>query len=251
MPHVPPCTHSCGGSTVAFSRRCRGWTGHWARRRRRRRVSSVEEITPHTSTFPSQPRLRVLQVALLDRLLEVTPPALSRFFYANSGSEAVDNAVKIARGHTGRTNIICFDVRAPVAYLSTSLSTLASLPMTPSVNPIELRNSCSALHVHGCHASFRALRGFAKTCHEHVHGCHVQGGFHGRTYGAMALTTSKTIYRQGFAPLMPQVHRLHLFRFLLSRLLHRPSAPCACSCALFTPGIDRACAGLGVVAYSF
>ena len=32
-----------------------------------------------------------------------------------------------------------------------------------------------------------------------------QGGFHGRTYGAMALTTSKTVYRQGFAPLMPQV----------------------------------------------
>ena len=33
----------------------------------------------------------------------------------------------------------------------------------------------------------------------------LQGGFHGRTYGAMALTTSKTVYRQGFAPLMPQV----------------------------------------------
>lgn len=35
----------------------------------------------------------------------------------------------------------------------------------------------------------------------------MQGGFHGRTYGAMALTTSKTIYRQGFAPLMPQVRQ--------------------------------------------
>lgn len=33
----------------------------------------------------------------------------------------------------------------------------------------------------------------------------MQGGFHGRTFGAMALTTSKTVYRQGFAPLMPQV----------------------------------------------
>lgn len=30
-----------------------------------------------------------------------------------------------------------------------------------------------------------------------------QGGFHGRTMAAMALTTSKTIYREGFAPLMP------------------------------------------------
>ena len=33
----------------------------------------------------------------------------------------------------------------------------------------------------------------------------VQNSFHGRTFGAMALTTSKTYYRQGFAPLMPQV----------------------------------------------
>jgi len=81
------------------------------------------------------------QVELLDRMLDVVPGDLTRFFFANSGSEAVENAIKIARGHTGKTNIICFD-----------------------------------------------------------------GGFHGRTMGAMALTTSKTIYRQGFAPLMPSVH---------------------------------------------
>lgn len=78
------------------------------------------------------------QVGLLDRLLTVTPGDLTRFFFANSGSEAVDNAVKIARAHTGKTNIISFD-----------------------------------------------------------------GAFHGRTFGAMALTTSKASYRQGFAPLMP------------------------------------------------
>lgn len=34
----------------------------------------------------------------------------------------------------------------------------------------------------------------------------VQGGFHGRTYGAMALTTSKTVYRQTFGPLIPGVN---------------------------------------------
>ena len=33
----------------------------------------------------------------------------------------------------------------------------------------------------------------------------LQNSFHGRTYGSMAVTTSKTYYRQGFAPLMPQV----------------------------------------------
>ncbi len=33
----------------------------------------------------------------------------------------------------------------------------------------------------------------------------LQNGFHGRTYGAMALTTSKTYYRANFGPLMPGV----------------------------------------------
>lgn len=32
----------------------------------------------------------------------------------------------------------------------------------------------------------------------------MQGAFHGRTMGAMALTSSKTFYKTGFAPLMPQ-----------------------------------------------
>jgi 4-aminobutyrate aminotransferase len=32
-----------------------------------------------------------------------------------------------------------------------------------------------------------------------------EGGYHGRTIGAMALTTSKTVYRVGFGPLMPGV----------------------------------------------
>ena len=51
-----------------------------------------------------------MQVGLLDRLLKIVPPSLSRFFFANSGSEAVDNAIKVARAHTKRQNIICFEV---------------------------------------------------------------------------------------------------------------------------------------------
>ena len=53
-------------------------------------------------------------MGLLDRLLQIAPSSLSRFFFANSGSEAVDQAIKIARGHTGRQNIICFEVGAGV-----------------------------------------------------------------------------------------------------------------------------------------
>jgi hypothetical protein len=52
-----------------------------------------------------------VQAALLDRLLKICPSQLTRFFFANSGSEAVDNAIKVARAHTGKQNIICFEVR--------------------------------------------------------------------------------------------------------------------------------------------
>ncbi|PNW79407.1 hypothetical protein CHLRE_09g413750v5 [Chlamydomonas reinhardtii] len=80
-------------------------------------------------------------VDLFDRLSGVLPSSLDQYFLANSGAEAVDNAVKIAKAATGRPNVIAFE-----------------------------------------------------------------GGFHGRTLGAMALTSSKTIYRQGFGPTMAGVH---------------------------------------------
>lgn len=46
--------------------------------------------------------------ALAERLNEVTPNSINRFFFANSGAEAVEGAVKLARHATGRTNIIVF-----------------------------------------------------------------------------------------------------------------------------------------------
>lgn len=73
---------------------------------------------------------------LADALLEVMPPGLDTFFFSNSGAEAVEGAVKLARHATGRSNVIVF-----------------------------------------------------------------QGSFHGRTNQTMAMTTSKTIYRQHYQPL--------------------------------------------------
>ena len=78
---------------------------------------------------------------LIDELRKIVPPGMDSFFFANSGAEAVENAVKIAKVVTGRQNVIVFS-----------------------------------------------------------------GSFHGRTHAAMALTTSKTIYRAGFAPLMAGVY---------------------------------------------
>jgi 4-aminobutyrate aminotransferase len=77
---------------------------------------------------------------LVEELSSVVPRGLDGFFFSNSGAEAVEASIKLARQATGRTNIIVF-----------------------------------------------------------------QGSFHGRTVGTMSLTTSKTIYRAGYQPLMPGV----------------------------------------------
>ncbi|KAJ7204746.1 pyridoxal phosphate-dependent transferase [Mycena pura] len=83
-----------------------------------------------------EPYLRLIQ-----KLLPIMPdPSLDSFFFWNSGSEAVEATLKLARTVTGRQNFIC-----------------------------------------------------------------MQGAYHGRTFGAMAVTRSKTIYSKGVAPLMPGV----------------------------------------------
>ncbi len=50
-------------------------------------------------------------MGLLDRLGRIVPKGLDTHIFANSGSEVVENAIKMARAHTKKTNIICFDVR--------------------------------------------------------------------------------------------------------------------------------------------
>jgi len=81
------------------------------------------------------------QLDLVEKMLPIVPKGLDTFFFANSGAEAIEAAVKVARHYTKKQNIIVF-----------------------------------------------------------------QGGFHGRTIGTLALTTSKTIYGANFGPLMPGVH---------------------------------------------
>jgi 4-aminobutyrate aminotransferase len=85
----------------------------------------------------------VIHTPLLELIAELAstfPSRLDGFFFSNSGAEAVEGAVKLARMATGRPNIVVF-----------------------------------------------------------------QGSFHGRTVATMSLTTSKTIYRSGYQPLMAGV----------------------------------------------
>ena len=77
--------------------------------------SCIEASTVHTLCAAGplpviQEEAHPLQVALLDKLREICPEQLTRFFFCNSGSEAVENAIKIARGHTKKQNIIAFEV---------------------------------------------------------------------------------------------------------------------------------------------
>lgn len=81
------------------------------------------------------------EVELAKRLKKITPRSIDMFFFSNSGAEAVEGAIKLARFATGRQGIIAF-----------------------------------------------------------------MGGFHGRTYGALSLTTSAVKYRKKYHPLLPSVY---------------------------------------------
>lgn len=45
---------------------------------------------------------------LVERMGEVLPPGLDRLFFANSGSEAIEAALRLARQATGRPNVVVF-----------------------------------------------------------------------------------------------------------------------------------------------
>ena len=47
-------------------------------------------------------------LALAEALNEITPPEIDTFFFSNSGAEAVEGAVKLARHATGKRNIVVF-----------------------------------------------------------------------------------------------------------------------------------------------
>ncbi|MFN8381617.1 MAG: aminotransferase class III-fold pyridoxal phosphate-dependent enzyme [Anaerolineales bacterium] len=46
---------------------------------------------------------------LIEELRQIVPPSIDSFYFANSGAEALENAVKIAKAATGRQNIIVFN----------------------------------------------------------------------------------------------------------------------------------------------
>jgi 4-aminobutyrate aminotransferase len=47
-------------------------------------------------------------LSLIEELRQIVPPEMDGFFFSNSGAEAIEGAVKLARAATGRQNIIVF-----------------------------------------------------------------------------------------------------------------------------------------------
>ena len=71
----------------------------------------VEAAQRQVATLIHGQYTTVMHRPLLDlvaRMSEVLPPHLDRMFFANSGSEAVEAAVRLARQATGRPNVIAF-----------------------------------------------------------------------------------------------------------------------------------------------
>jgi 4-aminobutyrate aminotransferase len=82
-------------------------------------------------------------IELAERIAAIAPGNLDKIFFANSGAEAVEGAIKLARYVTGKPALIAF-----------------------------------------------------------------QGAFHGRTYGALSLTASKSYYRERYEPFLPGVYHV-------------------------------------------
>ncbi|MEE8637933.1 MAG: aminotransferase class III-fold pyridoxal phosphate-dependent enzyme, partial [Candidatus Margulisiibacteriota bacterium] len=80
-------------------------------------------------------------IALAEKLSKIVPIKNAQFFFCQSGSEAVEAAIKLAKYATKKPGLVA-----------------------------------------------------------------IRGAFHGRTFGALSLTTSKMKYREGYEPLLPKVY---------------------------------------------
>ena len=104
-------------------------------------VAAITEQASKLSHICAGVALYEPNVALAEELVKITPSGLDTVFFGNSGAEAIEGSIKLARQVTRRNAVIVF-----------------------------------------------------------------RGGFHGRSTGAMAVTTSKAAYRRGYGALLPDVY---------------------------------------------
>lgn len=92
------------------------------------------------------------QVKLASKLAEILPNSLSSVFFVNSGSEAIEGAMKLAKRFTGRTEIISCknayhgSTQGAMSLISDSFFTAAYRPLLPDIKHINF-NSVSDLNL--------------------------------------------------------------------------------------------------------
>src|ERR1700682_918880 len=72
-------------------------------------VAAVSEQAPRSIHAQVNVYRHNLLLPLAERLREITPEGIDRFFFTNSGAEATEAAVKLAKQATGRPNIVVFE----------------------------------------------------------------------------------------------------------------------------------------------
>ncbi len=88
------------------------------------------------------------QVKLAKRLTEVMPEALDSVYFVNSGSEAIEGALKLAKRYTGRTEIMSFidsyhgSTHGCLSILGNETLKNAYRPLLPDIRLMEFNNYC-------------------------------------------------------------------------------------------------------------
>jgi acetylornithine/succinyldiaminopimelate/putrescine aminotransferase len=88
------------------------------------------------------------QVRLAERLTSLLPEQLDSVYFVNSGSEAIEGALKLAKRFTGRTEIISFidsyhgSTHGSLSIMGNETLKNAFRPLLPDVRLIEFNNYC-------------------------------------------------------------------------------------------------------------
>jgi acetylornithine/N-succinyldiaminopimelate aminotransferase len=108
-----------------------------------------EQIDKHMHLMVYGEFIQKPQVKLAEKLSSYLPGILSSVFFTNSGSEAIEGALKLSRRYTGRPEIICFrngyhgSTMGALSVIGSESMKRAFRPLIPSVKQLEFNSKAS------------------------------------------------------------------------------------------------------------
>ncbi|MGF1585438.1 MAG: aspartate aminotransferase family protein [Bacteroidales bacterium] len=112
-------------------------------------MAAKEQMDRHMHLMVYGEFIQKPQVKLAEKLIGYLPDNLSSVFYTNSGSEAIEGALKLARRYTGRPEIICFrnayhgSTMGALSVIGSESMKRAFRPLIPSVRQLEFNSQDS------------------------------------------------------------------------------------------------------------